>query len=65
MMIASGASELAVSQWVSAFAETGLRVSKTVGDLAGPCLFAFIQGLSRFIFGKYGDRLNLRKMMAV
>ena len=64
MMIASGASELAVSQWVSAFAETGLRVSKTVGDLAGPCLFAFMQGLSRLIFGKYGDRLNLRKMMA-
>ncbi len=63
MMIASGASEQAVGQWASAFAETGLGVSKTIGDLAGPCLFAFMQGLSRLIFGKWGDRMNLRKMM--
>ena len=63
MMIASGASEQAVGQWASAFAETGLGVSKTAGDLAGPCLFAFMQGLSRVFYGKYGDRINLRKMM--
>ena len=63
MMIASGASEQAVGQWASAFAETGLGVSKTVGDLAGPCLFAFMQGLSRLVFGKWGDRIDLRKMM--
>ena len=63
MMIASGASEQAVGQWASAFAETGLGVSKTIGDLTGPCLFAFMQGLSRLIFGKWGDRMNLRKMM--
>ena len=42
MMIASGASEQAVGQWASAFAETGLGVSKTIGDLVGPCLFAFL-----------------------
>ena len=52
MMIASGASEQAVGQWASAFAETGLNISKTIGDLAGPCLFAFMQGISRLIFGK-------------
>ena len=63
MMIASGASEQAVGQWASAFAETGLNVSKTIGDLAGPCLFAFMQGISRLIFGKYGERINLKKMM--
>ena len=63
MMIASGASEQAVGQWASAFAETGLNISKTIGDLAGPCLFAFMQGTSRLIFGKYGERINLKKMM--
>ena len=63
MMIASGASEQAVGQWASAFAEIGVGVSKTIGDLAGPCLVAFMQGLSRLVFGKYGDRINLRKMM--
>ena len=63
MMIASGASEQAVGQWASAFAETGLNISKTIGDLADPCLFAFMQGISRLIFGKYGERINLKKMM--
>ena len=63
MMMASGASEQAVSQWASAFAEMGLGVGKTIGDLAGPCLFAFMQGLSRLYYGKYCDRINLRKMM--
>lgn len=63
MMIASGASEQAVGQWASTFAETGLGVSKTIGDLAGPCLFAFMQGLSRLIFGRYGDRIDLQRMM--
>ena len=38
LMVASGASEQAMSQWASAFAELGLGVSKTVGDLAGPCM---------------------------
>lgn len=65
MMIASGASEQAVGQWASAFAETGLNISKTIGDLAGPCLFAFMQGISRLIFGKYGERISLRKMMTL
>ena len=65
MMIASGASEQAVGQWASAFAETGLNISKTIGDLAGPCLFAFMQGLSRLIYGRFGERINLRKMMTL
>ena len=63
MMIASGASEQAVGQWASAFAETGLNVSKTAGDLAGPCLFAFMQGLSRLLNGRKGGRLDIRKTM--
>ena len=63
MMICSGASEQAVSQWASTFAEKGLGVSKAVGDLAGPMSFALTMGMSRLIFGKYGDKLNLDRFM--
>ncbi len=64
MMICSGASEQAVSQWASTFAEQGLGVSKTVGDLMGPMAFAALMGTSRLIFGKFGDRLNLDRFMS-
>ncbi len=63
MMMCAGASEQSVSQWASTFAEQGLHVSKTVGDLAGPMAFAMLMGLSRLIYGKYGDKLNLDHFM--
>ena len=63
MMICSGASEQAVSQWASTFAEKGLGISKAVGDLAGPMSFALTMGMSRLIFGKYGDKLDLDRFM--
>ena len=59
----SGASELAMAQWASAYAEAALGLSKTVGDLAGPCMFAVTMGISRIIFGKYGDKIDLMKFM--
>ena len=65
MMMCAGASEQAVSQWASIFAEKGLGVSKTVGDLAGPMAFAALMGTSRLIYGKYGDRLNLNRFMTL
>lgn len=64
MMTCAGASEQAVSQWASTFAEQGLGVSKTVGDLAGPMAFAVCMGLSRLFYGKYGDRIDLDRFMA-
>lgn len=63
LMICAGASEQAVSQWASAFAESALKVSKTVGDMAGPCAFAVFMGTARALYGKYSDRLPLMKMM--
>ena len=63
MMICSGASEQGVSQWASTFAEKGLGVSKTVGDLAGPMAFAILMGSSRAFYGKYGDRMDLDRFM--
>lgn len=64
MMLCAGASEQSVSQWASTFAEKGLGVSKTLGDLAGPMAFAILMGSSRTLYGKYGERLNLDKFMA-
>mgnify|MGYP000950535326 CR=1 FL=1 len=65
MMLSAGASEQAVSQWASTFAEQGLGVSKTVGDLAGPMSFAVLMGLSRLFYGKYGDKINLDRFMTL
>lgn len=63
MMLCSGASEQAVAQWASALAEKGLGISKTLGDLAGPMMFAALMGLARAFYGKFGDRINLDKFM--
>ena len=63
LMVCAGASELAMAQWASAFAESALGLSKTAGDLAGPCLFAVTMGISRMIYGKYGEKMNLMSFM--
>ena len=65
MMICAGASEQSVSQWASLFAEKGLGISKTAGDLAGPMAFAFLMGASRAFYGNYGEKINLDRFMAV
>ncbi len=63
LMLGAGAAEQSMSQWASTFAESGLHVSKTVGDLAGPCAFAVFMGIARAVYGKYSERIPLRKMM--
>ena len=63
LMVCSGASELCMSQWASAFAEDGLKVSKWLGDLAGPCLFAVFMGLARVLHAKMADKLPLKSFM--
>lgn len=63
MMLCAGASELAMSQWASAFVESALKISKTMGDLMGPCLFAVFMGTARAIYGKYSDKIPLKKMI--
>ncbi len=64
LIFCSGAAEQSMSQWASAFAEMGLQVSKTVGDLAGPCLFASFMGLSRTFYAKFGERIDLHRFIA-
>lgn len=65
MMITGGAAEVAMSQWASAFAESGLKVSKTVGDLMGPFMFAILMGTGRIIYSRLVKRFDLIKYMAV
>lgn len=64
LMICSGASEQGMSQWSSAFAEMGLNVSKTVGDLLGPCMFAVMMGISRVFYAAFSSKINLEKFIA-
>ncbi|MBQ0000104.1 MAG: MFS transporter [Clostridiales bacterium] len=63
LMVCAGSSELAMAQWASAFAESALGVSKTVGDLAGPCGFAIFMGISRVLYGKFGEKVDLTVFM--
>lgn len=63
IMVCAGASEQAMSQWASAFAESGLNVSKTVGDLAGPCMFSILMGISRAMYARYSQRIRLTAFM--
>lgn len=62
-MVCAGASELAVSQWASTFAEQGMGLEKSVGDLAGPCAFALLMGTARIIYGFYGNKINIKAAM--
>ncbi len=65
LMICSGASEATMAQWASAFTEAAIGVSKTVGDLAGPGLFAMFMGISRMLYGKFSEKLDLSKVMLI
>lgn len=63
LMVCAGASEQAMSQWASAFAESALHIPKSLGDILGPCAFALFMGTSRAIYGKFGDKIPLKKYM--
>lgn len=63
LMVCAGASEQGMSQWASLFAEEGLKQSKTMGDLLGPCMFAVLMGSSRAFYGKFGEKINLKGFM--
>ena len=65
LMFAAGASELAMAQWASAFAESGLGVQKAIGDLAGPCVFAILMGVARVFYAKFGDKIKLESFILI
>ncbi len=63
LMLSAGAAEQAMSQWASSFAEEGLGISKSLGDILGPCAFAALMGLARLIYAKYSEKMNLYRFM--
>ena len=63
LMVCSGVSEATMAQWASAFTESAIGVSKTVGGLAGPCLFAMFMGICRVLYGKLSENMDLIKAM--
>ena len=65
LMTASGAAEISVAQWASMFVETSLGVTKTIGDLLGPCMFAILMGIARVVYAKFSDKLNLYNYIVI
>jgi len=65
LMVCAGSSEATMTQWTSAFTESALGVTKTIGDLAGPCLFAMFMGIARMLYGKFSEKLDLTKAMLI
>ena len=63
LMVCAGASEISMAQWASAYVESALGISKSIGDIIGPCLFAVMMGMSRSFSGKYGENIDLMKFM--
>ena len=59
IMFCAGASEMAMSQWASSFAESGLGINKAVGDLLGPCAFAIFMGSARVFYAFSGKKIKL------
>ena len=62
-MLAGGAAEQAIIQWASAYAESGLKISKTAGDLLGPCVFALLMGLARVFYSMFHEKIKLLNFM--
>ncbi len=63
LMMSAGASELALSQWASLFIETSLKIPKAMGDIMGPCMFALFMGMGRVLFGLYGEKLKVNRVL--
>lgn len=63
LMVCAGSSEIAMAQWASAYVEAALGLTKSIGDILGPCLFAVAMGICRTFYGKYGEKIDLIKFM--
>lgn len=65
MMLCAGASEIAMAEWASMFAQQSLGVSKVIGDLTGPCLFAIFMGLGRIWYAAVSNKISFTKAIIV
>ena len=63
IMLCAGATELTVAQWASALAEKSLNVTKSAGDLLGPCMFALFMGIVRAAYAKLSDKIKIENAL--
>ena len=63
LMFCGGAAEQAIVQWSSAYAELGLNIDKTFGDIIGTAMFALLMGTSRVIYSICHKKIHLLKFM--
>ncbi len=64
-MAFGGAAEMLMNQWVATFLIKGLGVNEMVADILGMGLFALSIGVGRALYGKFGDRWNLSKLLLI
>ena len=65
MMLCAGASEIAMAEWASMFAQQALGISKVIGDLLGPCAFAIFMGTGRIWYAAVSKKLDFSKTLIV
>ena len=62
-LFSSSSFRLSMAQWASAYAEKTLGLPKAIGDLALPCFFALLMGVSRVVNSRYSEKLSGKKYM--
>lgn len=65
MMFCGGAAEMVIAQWASTYVEEALNLSKSVGDLLGPCMFAVTMGSVRALYGVFSKKIALETFMKI
>lgn len=53
-----GAAEVAMSEWVSSFIESGIGLPKVLGDILGVAMFAVMLGIGRTGYAKIGRNIS-------
>lgn len=52
------AAENTMTNWISSFMESALKIPKAVGDILGLAAFAVLLGLARTLYAKYGKNIS-------
>lgn len=50
--------ENAMSNWISAYMENALGISKVIGDILGAAMFAILLGIARIAYAKFGKNIT-------
>lgn len=53
-----GAAENSMTNWISGYMETALRIPKVLGDIFGMALFAVFIATGRTLYAKYGSNIS-------